>query len=366
MYVSTVDQLAAAIEGMAMSEDEVVAIFVGEKGKPDLGQLVLELSQKGIKFFGGLFPGVIHGDQRYEEGAVVVVLPMLAGPFLVRGLDGTQIEIPGVDLDASMAKCTAVTLVDGLTSNVALFLAEMFNRFGSAVNYFGGGAGSLSLEQEPCVFTPEGVFQDAAVVAFVKLQSGLGVRHGWQELVGPIVATHTNKNVIVELNWRNAFEVYKEAVEADSGKELTREGFFDIAKGYPFGILKENAEHIVRDPIAANERGELICVGEVPENTALSILRGENAALIGAAGQAAAAGLAKVKGSPQSALVIDCISRVLFLGDDFEKELAAVEAQLAGSGGVPEGALTLGEISSSGEGLLEFYNKTMVVGVLYE
>jgi len=39
--------------------------------------------------------------------------------------------------------------------------------------------------------------------------------------------------------------------------------------------------------------------------------------------------------------------------------------QNAHSALVPEGILSLGEISSYGDGYIEFFNKTIVVGVLY-
>jgi len=373
MYVSTrnSEEIVSAVTKMEMKEGDVVAIFLGEKNRPDVARIISGLNKGGIDFIGGIFPGIIHGDKRYEEGAVMMTMPVLKKPFLIKGLDTEEIELPdfgevfGEDLSTQY---TAMILVDGLTSNIALFLAEMFNQLGNSVHYFGGGGGSLSLQQEPCLFCPEGFFQDAAIVSFVKLESNLGVRHGWKEIKGPMVATRTEKNIIIELNWENAFDVYRETVEADSGRKLTAENFFDIAKGYPFGIRKEGEEHIVRDPIAVNEKGELICVGEVPENTALSIMKGNRESLIRAAGQAADDCLGGQKGGLRLSLIADCISRVIFLEDDFSRELEAVNnrIQSVDAKQTPLGMLTLGEISSYGEGFLEFFNKTIVVGTFYE
>jgi len=373
MYVSTSnsEEIVSAVTKMEMKEGDVVAIFLGEKNRPDVARLISGLNKERIDFIGGIFPGIIHGDKRYEEGAVMMTMPVLKKPFLIKGLDTEEIELPDfgeVFREDLSTRYTAMILVDGLTSNIALFLAEMFNQLGNSVHYFGGGGRSLSLQQEPCLFCPEGFFQDAAIVSFVKLESNLGVRHGWEEIKGPIVATRTEKNIILELNWENAFDVYRETVEADSAKKLTAENFFNIAKGYPFGIMKEGEEHIVRDPIAVNEKGELICVGEVPENAALSIMKGNRDSLIRAAGQAADDCVGSQKGGIRLSLIADCISRVIFLEDDFSRELEAVNnrIQSVDEKQTPLGMLTLGEISSYGEGFLEFFNKTIVVGTFYE
>jgi hypothetical protein len=57
-----------------------------------------------------------------------------------------------------------------------------------------------------------------------------------------------------------------------------------------------------------------------------------------------------------------------FLGDGFQAELDAIERGLGRMSPAvsPCGVLTLGEISSRGDGYLEFFNKTCVVAVLYE
>lgn len=373
MYIDTAnpEAIVSAVTKMRIGKDDLVAVMVGEKERPDIDRLVSGLNREGIRFFGGVFPGLIYGNHQYEKGALVMPLPAAGAPHLVRGLDTEAIQLPdfGSEIfEHPGREYTAMILVDGLTSNISLFLSKVFNRFGNCVNYIGGGAGSLTMKQEPCLFTSEGFVQDAAIVAFLALGSSLGVRHGWERIMGPFVATRTKKNIIAELNWKNALEVYRETVENDSGEKITAENFFHVSTGYPFGIHKEGMEDIVRDPIAVVNGSELFCVGEVPENAVLSILKGKKASLIGAAGRAAEDCLAGAAGKIRRYLIVDCISRTLFLGDQFERELEAVQdkIRLADNGAVPMGMLTLGEISSYGEGFLEFFNKTIVVGALYE
>ena len=362
--VTNVGEIVEIVRCMEIRDGDVTLILLGERNTPDVTQMISALNKSGVNFFGGVFPVLIYDDKKYEQGAVIKVLPALARPYLIKGLDTEQIEIPNF-ISQPNKKYTAVVLVDGLTSNIALFLSKLFDRLGNSVHYFGGGAGSITLKQQPCLFTKEGFVQDAAVVTFIKLQSHLGVAHGWKKLVGPIVANKTCKNVVMELNWKNAFEVYREIVEKDSGVKLPIENFYDVAMKYPFGIYKKGAEDIVRDPIRVNEKGELICVGEVPEHSLLNILKGEPDSLIQAAGQAAKEAYGK---EIHCNLVVDCVSRTLFLKENFTRELAVVKENLmvAGNQGIPAGMLTLGEIASYGETFLEFFNKTIIVGGFYE
>jgi len=270
------------------------------------------------------------------------------------------------------SKPTALILVDGLSPNISHFLRTVYHQLGNRVSYWGGGAGSLTLRPRPCVFTRNGVHQGAAILALSSLPSRLGVRHGWRELKGPFVATRSDRNVIIQLNWRNAFEVYRSTVEADAGVTVTPENFFAVASGYPFGIRKEGQEVVVRDPVAVAEGGRLVCVGDVPENAALSILKGEPRLLITAAGQAARDALLDGGSAPERplrhCLLADCVSRGLFLAERFEEELQEIAEGLRHEAGGCEtvGMLTLGEISSHGEGYLEFFNKTSVVAVVHE
>lgn len=371
MYLTKADhrEIVGAINRMNLRDDEVVMILVAEKNRPDIGQMIRGLNKNKINFFGGVFPGVIHRDKRYEEGLIIKVLPGLRRPYLIKELDSEDVGLVDAreEIIGGAKKYTAILLVDGFSANIALFLSRLFNYFGDSVHYLGGGAGSLSLKQEPCIFTPEGFFQDAVVVTFIKLESKLGVRHGCKKLTCPLVATKTYKNVITELNWQSAYQVYKEIVEGDSGKKIPKD-FYDISKSYPFGIYKEGLEDIVRDTIAVNENGELTCVGEVPLNTVLNILKGESYSLIQAAGQASD-DCKDIKGKRiHCSLIFDCVSRFFVLGDDFARELEIAAQMLStiDSKDIPEGVLTIGEISSYGEGYLEFFNKTIVIGVLYE
>ena len=372
MYLpkASIESVASAIKDMRMDNDDIALILLGEKNAPDLAKLVETLVRAKVRFMGGVFPGILHGHEHHTEGAILIRLPSLLEPCVVKNMDREIITLPefGKEITTQGSNhCTAIVLADALCPNISSLLRELFNLLGNSAHYFGGGAGSLSLKQKPCVFTAEGVFQNAAVIGFTKLSSSLGVRHGWENLAGPVVATRTRQNTLVELNWRNAFDVYREIVEADCGKKITRSNFFEIAKSYPFGIIKEGSEDIVRDPLALNDRNELICAGDIPENAVLNVLKAQAEHMTAAAEQAAEDSLNIHGGRAQQCIVADCISRTLVLDKHFTEELDKVERRVRSldKNLASEGILSLGEISSYGDGYIEFFNKTIVVGVLY-
>ena len=56
-------------------------------------------------------------------------------------------------------------------------------------------------------------------------------------------------------------------------------------------MYKEGTEGVVREPITIEEDGSLICLGDIPENSVMYILKGERAALIDSARDAARTGV---------------------------------------------------------------------------
>jgi hypothetical protein len=329
---------------------------------PEVLDPVLKKSRKPL--FGGIFPELVQGKSRLRQGHILVGFP---GPARVALLEELS-RCPVPDLEAAIAAAwptsaaggTLFVVVDGLCAHISQLIDALFNEFGLELNYLGGGAGSMSLQQAPCVITQNGLKQDAAAVAMLGLASGIGVAHGWRSISDAFKVTQARGNLIETLDWRPALEVYREIVEAHAGVRLHADNFFAVAKAYPFGIAKLDAEMVVRDPISAKGDG-LMCVGEIRSGAFVHILHGEPDTLIAAAGHASKLAVEALAGTrPSLKLFVDCISRVLFLEQRFDRELAVVSA-----GELPlVGMLSIGEIANSGRDYLEFYNKTTVVGLL--
>ncbi len=362
-----VSDLSLSLEAVA-SEPGVVSMLVlacdGNGFREE--ELSPVLKAQRLPIAGGVFPQLLLGASRLETGHIVVGLGAALQVETIEGLSDPhsnfEARLEGLDINLEKTR-TVMLFVDGLSTRINALVEDLFAVFGLEANYIGGGAGSLSFEQRPCVITNKGLLKDCAVLAFSDIETGIGVSHGWQEMDGPFEVTESRQNMLISLDWQPAFDVYRESVEAEAGNVFAGKDFFEVSKSYPFGISRLAAEKIVRDPIALGPNQEIICVGEVPAQAFVHILSGDPASLITAAREALRKGREVFDGreGQRAVFVVDCISRFLFLGEDFERELEALSIDAE----TPTfGVLSLGEIANSRKDYLEFYNKTAVVAVL--
>lgn len=320
-----------------------------------------------VPVFGGIFPALIYGTERMETGTIVLGLSREARTTVIKGLSDSETDYINM-LDEQIPEAgdvkTMFVFVDGFAKRIGAFISSLFNVFGLENNYIGGGAGSLSMRQKPCLFSNRGLLRDCAVLALLDIPSGVGVSHGWESVSGPFRVTKSEQNRVIKLDWRPAFEVYKEVVEEHAHEVIDKKNFFDIAKAFPFGITKLGAERVVRDPFMVGADNSLVCVGEVPQGAFVDILRGDETSLIEAAAKACLLSKEAFAHPVENTLSIfmDCISRVLFLEERFSEELNSVYRQNENQPLI--GACTIGEIANSGNDYLEFYNKTSVVALL--
>lgn len=315
---------------------------------------------------GGIFPQIINQKHCQTTGAILVGLTI---PLQIQTLPlGHNQEANFTDtLEQNFPEVyseqTLLVFTDGLAQGCALLIEQLFNHFGLDNNFIGGGAGSLSLEQRPCVITNAGLQQDIAILGMTAQRAGVGVAHGWEPITEAYRVTESTGNTIISLNWQPAFEVYQEVIKQHAKLSITEENFFEVAKAFPFGITKVNAELVVRDPIITKDK-QLVCVGDVPQGSFVHILTGDLESLSAAATEAKNRALASMpaKAPIKWQLFIDCISRVLFMEQQFDCELENVSIEQVPMVGV----LTLGEIANNGQDYLEFYNKTAVVALFSE
>lgn len=356
MYLPNLTALASALTALQNdTQIEALLLFAADKNHTAPTDLSAVLQHNHKPLIGGIFPEIIAEGQRCDTGFVLIGLNH---PLEVLSFDSEQAQL---DFTATFETAqqgaaeveSVFCFLNALWPQKQNFMNDLYDHFGPFVNYCGGGAGSLSFSSFACVFANQAVFEHGAVIGLMQKPMQVGVAHGWHSISEPIKVTETSGNTVVSLNWKPAFEVYKAEVEAHSKTEITTDNFFSIAKSYPLGLVRLDAEMIIRDPYGT-ENNSLLIVDEVPQGDYIRIMHGDMHSLLGGAEHA----LQQASNSTLSAnkLCIDCISRVLFMEADFKEELGILNQDKA-----VNGVLSIGEIANPDHSSLELYNKTVVV-----
>lgn len=307
-----------------------------------------------IPVIGGIFPQIVFKSQLYDNACMIVPLDFEIKAKVINLSEGQTIisEVFKSWYDEYSAKNNLFVFVDAFSQNKNALISTLFNTAGISLKYLGGGAGSLSFLQKPCVLDNTGLYENSAVLGLFDAVLSIGVAHGWTAISEPLKITEAIGNKLISIDWEPAFDVYKQYVETHSGQRFTENNFFDIAKSYPFGMLKLDAEMVVRDPLQYSGT-DLLIVDSIPQGEYIMILHGNINSLL--AGAFSAKEQAR-NHSQAFTFFIDCISRVMYMADNFNLEIN----NIAGDNDA-WGILTIGEIANSGESFLEIYNKTCVV-----
>lgn len=337
-------------------------ILTCEKNSYSVSDLFALVKDVDIPVYGGVFPAIIVQSKLVWKGIIVIGFPFEVAGGMIHDIhdENTDLYNRVKSLVSSSAKQgTTMIMVDGYSTNLNRFIWTVKDVIGQDNVYIGGGAGCLSFKNQPCLFSNRVITKNAAVILQLPFTGSIGVAHGWESVCGPYHVTDSEGNSIISLNSRPAFEVYKKALVEKLG-EFELDDLVSIAKSYPFGIRTENDEHIVRDPISFSKKNAIQCIGEIPIGAEVDILYGDRDTLISAASWAYKIASEKRKRPVKESMnfMVDCISRVMFLGDNFDQELAAVSIDSS----MIFGICSLGEIASSSSGYLEFYNKTITFG----
>ena len=307
-----------------------------------------------VKLCGAIFPHVIFKGKTYAKGMILAKLSA-----------STTMEIVDMNFPQSYHAAentnAIFAIVDGFSSQINDFVEAIYTNLPQNTKFIGSGAGKTSFIQEPIILDSEHFYMNSAIIVASSKNIGLGVKHGWKPLVGPFIATQCKGTTLEKINYKDAFSVYQKAVEKDSGLRFETTPFFKISRRYPLGIIRYNKDFVVREPVKTDGKN-LVVVGNLDENSVLSILKADKEDLIQAAHEAALHSKESMENSAiGSIIVIDCVSRYLLLGDDFKEELEAI-LEVYPKQTLMWGAISLGEIANTNQESIEFYNNTCVVG----
>jgi hypothetical protein len=305
-----------------------------------------------IPLFGAVFPALVVDDRFSSVGAWLLRIDELSYAALLPELPADAASLPSVagDLVAAVMphletpEATLFLLFDAMYPRIASLLDELYLRLGNRVSYVGANAGSETFRPSPCLFDGARVTGGGVLALILNGHHGAVLEHGYGVPQKMITASSTEGNRIITIDWRPAFEVYREVAREQYGVEVDRENFYKYGVRFPFGIVRGDGEVVVRIPVALEADGSLFCVGEVPANALLTLLRAP-AVDSRLTVDTLVNGLAAPGPAGRDLLLFYCAGRRLYLGDAAATDELS-DFKLRSRAGRVAGALSLGEIGS--------------------
>ena len=346
-----------------------ILALVAEADKSQISALQTACRLAATPLFGAVFPTLITETGFVSRGAWLLRIDTMPPGFLLAELNGSNAPAVERILSATetllnnMPDRTPAPMLfmifDSMLPNIASMLTGVFKGLRRRVQYTGINAGSESFQPMPCLFDADTVASNGLLALLLPNDTTAAVDHGYPVSRSHMRATSTTGNRVDRIDGRPAFEVYQEIIQSEYGVALTHQNFYDHAVHFPLGVVTAS-DVLVRIPVNFGEDGSVSCVGEVPPNSLLRVLRApaleESTCVESIAKILCTAGVTQ---QDTALLTFYCAGRRMHFGEQAAQELAS----LKNSTGVDRiaGALSLGEIDSMPDlGMPRFHNATLV------
>ena len=275
-----------------------------------------------------------------------------AGAMLMKQLEGSELATVLVISDGALVNGSELTagLNDNNTANVTIAggLAGDAARFKQTVT-------GLNAVPSPGNIIAIGFYG-------AHIHAGHGSVGGWEEFGPERTITRSHKNVLFELDDKNALTLYKQYL-GHYANELPSSALL-----FPLALRnKEKGRTLVRTILQLDEdQLTMTFAGNMPEGSKVRLMRSSFDTLVAASGAAAGNAIAGQPCKPQLAILISCVGRKLVLQETLEDEVEAANARFAAH--VPVmGFYSYGEMSPQKDPVYcELHNQTMTILTLSE
>ncbi len=332
-------------------ENREYVIFITEEFIEDIEKL----KKKEFKVYVIVVPYIIYNKKCLDKGVMIWEIE-----------DGrVKIFDMQKDFEYNFKNNSIIVFCDGISAYFENFIDRLNNKINANEKVLGAGIGYKDFSHKPTIFDGKSFLKDQALIIGLDLDFDIDFSYGWKPLYGPLVATKTKDNILYELNSEPAFDVYKKILKEIEDVEIDKDNFFDIAKSYPFAIMSYSMDNlIIRDPIGVNEDGSIQIVSSIDEMESLYIMKGNKKELIDSSCRFADR-LFK-NSSKRKAFIFDSISRVIFLGNDFNKEIESIFTCSHKNNLEIVGIASIGEITNIHFDKIKILNKTNLIGAYNE
>ncbi len=261
---------------------------------------------------------------------------------------------------------TVFVMSDGAVVNGSELVAGLNNNNTKKVTIAGGLAGDAARFQQ--TFTGLNAIPSAGNIIAIgfygsNIVAGHGSMGGWDEFGPERTITKSNKNVLFELDGKNALELYKQYL-GDYVNDLPGSALL-----FPLS-LKENDTNsmLVRTILAINDdSSSMTFAGNMPEGSKVRLMKANFDKLIEASNTAASnTSLTSGDNKAGLAILISCVGRKLILQQRISEEVEAAR-EFFGSNVPIAGYYSYGEISPLKDNMsCELHNQTMTILTLSE
>ncbi len=314
-----------------------------------------------LPLLGAIFPELIF-DRQFKNGGVILIrIDNMPAHLLIESLSAPQQNLDKiaetfVSTFEHQHNSTLFMVFDGMLPNIGTFLDTLFRHVTDEFHFCGVNAGSETFQPMPCLFDNQRLVGNGVIAMQMPNHPGAVIEHNYSTPEHSCIATTTDNNRVSSIDWQPAFEAYAKLIKAHYNIEITKDNFYEHSVHFPFGIIRADGQTLVRIPVAMNDDGSLFCVGEIPENSLLTILNAIQP------GSTETVDKIKKQASIQDNNIVlgfYCAGRRMHLKSTAADELRYWQDQFLPTSII--GALTLGEIGSSTQGGYPlFHNATLV------
>lgn len=260
---------------------------------------------------------------------------------------------------------TVFILSDGMHVNGSELAAGLNDKNPGNIPITGGLAGDSTRFLKTLVGLNEAPGEGNIVaVGFYggRLHIGHGSFGGWDEFGHERFITRSNKNVLYELDGRNALDLYKEYlgpyVDELPGSALL----------FPLSLrINNTGQNLVRTILSIDEKEKsMTFAGNLPEGDKVRLMKANFDKLIDGSATAAKYAFEPLPQQPGLAILISCVGRRLVLQHRIDEEVQAASA-IFGEGTAISGFYSYGEISPlRPTSRCELHNQTMTITTFSE
>jgi hypothetical protein len=262
--------------------------------------------------------------------------------------------------------CTVFVISDGTTINGSELVSGLNENNPRRIPVTGGLAGDgarfnktfAGLNQLP---------QEGVIIAIGFYGNNLNIGHGsmggWDEFGPERIITRSEKNVLYEIDGKNALDLYKEYL-GPYKDELPGSALL-----FPLSLTEPGSDkHVIRTILRINEEEKsMLFAGNLPQGCKVRLMKANFDRLIDGSSLAANnAFTSLVNGHPQLALLISCVGRKLILQGRSDEEVVAAK-NIFGNHVPIAGFYSYGEISPFAPFTrCELHNQTMTITTFSE